>query len=481
MAEKHSPQQLKMNFSGENPLASRLRSGEFSILVEYDSPQQEQPLESALAPGKAIAQRIKGHPLVAGMAVTDRLRGEDTHDPVHLAETLTDIAGKPVLLHVSGKGSDTKRIQDLLARAASGGISNILAVTGDRSDKHPPKGPLGRVPKHPVGYRDSVNIVRDAAQTDSPFLVGAAVSPYKYNPTDQYLQYYKMMRKLASGAEFLVSQAGWDMKKLQELQWFLQMRERDVPVIARVMLLSAEDIAHMHEGFLPGVTVSRAFIAMLQRESNINATQSLAAQLQRIGLQVAGCKLLGYSGVQLAGIRDERTLTMVLKRVEETVASLQSYPDWVAAWNEHHNDLQFAPAADAYYAFRNLLDPAQQMYNPDACPMSERPFPKPSRKDLLRAATLRILFAPKVSPSLKQAVQTVICRGCTSAPTCEWQYSAFLCPAACPKQLVYGACGGSGDKGRCEFGHTTCFFHRVLAVMASRHELDLMEAEVPSD
>jgi methylenetetrahydrofolate reductase (NADPH) len=473
--------QLNINFSdGDNPLRTRLREGRFCLIVEFNAPLREQPFDSAVALGRTLARTVKSSPLVAAMAVTDRLRGEDSHDPVDVAAALADACGKPVLLHISGKGSSPERIRDILARADSAGISNLLAVTGDRSDKHPPQRSFYGLPKHPVGYMDSLDIVRLARESGHPFTVAAGVNPYKYNPADQYLQYFKMLRKLGSGAEFLVTHVGWDMKKLQELQWFLQMRDVQVPVIARTALLSADDINRLQDSLFPGVTLSRAFIAMLQRESEVNATQSMAAQLQRLGLQIIGSRLLGYSGVQLAGIRDERTLEMVLKRATEMLARETDYASWTAEWLEHHSTAEFSPLAGAYYVFRNLMTPQQQMYRAENCPLVEQPFPEAAQRDRLRSRLTSTLLSRHLPEAVRDACRAVLCRGCPNQK-CHLEFCFHLCPAACPKNLVYGACGGSAPDGTCEFGHDKCFFHRVLAVAARRHQLDRLEEAVSSD
>ena len=477
MQEASPQQQLNLNFATENPLAERLSGGQFCILVEIDSPPQEQPLESALAPARSMVKALGKHDLAAGVAVTDRLAADESHDPVEVAGALLEVSGHPVVMHLSGKGSSTDRVRDLLARAASAGVRNLLAVTGDRSDQHPAANAFGHIPKHPVGYRDSVATILTARQSGQRFQVGAGVNPYKYNPPDQYLQFYKMMRKLAAGADFLVTHVGWDMKKLQEIQWFLQMREVPVPVIARLALLWPDEINNLADGLYPGVPISRPFAAMLQRESDVNATQSLAAQLQRLGLQVAGCRLLGYSGVQLAGLRDERTMEMVLKRVGESLTAITSYQDWVAAWHDYHSGMDFAPVPGAYYAFKDLLGPSQQYYDAEVCQMTDRDLPLPSWRDRVQSQVRRLAFFQATPAVIRKAMGRVLL-GTDPESSQGLAHVLYLNPSGCPKQLVYGACGGSQVDGTCEFGHVPCFHHRVLALAARRHQVDRLEEAV---
>lgn len=477
MEAPRTPQQLNISFEDSNPLAAKLRGGEFLVLVEVEAPLQSQPFESGLAQARLLARAGRSQDLIAGMAVADRARCEASHDPVDTASVLAEASGKPTLLHVSGKGSTVERVKSLLARGASTGIRNILAVTGDRSDRHgQPPAETGKR-EGVVRYLDSVVTLALAKRQDLPIRSGAVVNPGKYTPADLYLQYFKMIRKLATGAEFLVAQVSWDMKKLQELQWFLQMREVGNPVLARTALLSPAHIATIHDGHFPGVSVSRTFAAMLQRESNLSDNQCLAGQLNRIALQAAGCKLLGYSGLQLVGVRDERTLDAVMAKIGEALETHTDYGDWVRAWENYHGGIDFAPVQDPYYVFDGLLGTEHAMYEADACTPVSRPFPKASPADRARAAARRLLLSERTPKPIRGVGRALLCRGCPE-PACSLAYCCYLCPADCPKHLIHGPCGGSRPDGTCEFGQRPCFFHRVLALAAKRQELDRLEEGV---
>ena len=469
--------QLNIQFEKSNPFAEQLRSGQFTVVVECHTPATGQPFDSGVALAQNIAQHVKRLQKVTALAVTDRLQGEERYDPARVADILGNAAEKPIVMHLSGKGSSQERVSDQISQAASSGIRNILAVTGDRSHKHPQPHTLNRSPRYEKGYMDSVAILRALAEAQPEFYPGAGVNPYKYNPADQYLQYYKMMRKINSGAEFIITNFGWDMKKLQELQWYLQMRDIGVPVLARIGLLTPTEIAALGDTAVPGVPVSKSFAALLQRESNVNATQSLAAQMQRLALQIVGCRHLGFSGVQLTAIRDAKTLDMILKRADQLAADLHTYADWVQAWNEHHGELNFAPSSNSYYIFTKLLDPEQQMYDPDNCRMTAHDFPAPRKADRLWAMTMGRLMSTTAPEFLRDLAIKISCRKCTSIP-CDLSYSNSLCPKPCPKRLVYGACGGSQADGTCEFGLQICFFQRVLALASIHHDFDRLETPV---
>jgi methylenetetrahydrofolate reductase (NADPH) len=474
--------QFTMQFHAGNPLAERLRSAQFTCLVEVDTPRADQPFDSAMGIAKTLARCAHRHEVVQGIAITDRLKSENTHDPVRVAQALQNTTPKPLLVHVSGKGSDSHRIRTLLESAYSSGVRTVLAVTGDRSDRHPEgRAHSGRIPPHPVGYTDSVTTIREARNTGHPLFVGCGVNPFKYNPSDQYLQYYKLVRKLSVGADFITVQAGWDMRKHQEVKWFLQMREMEMPILARLMLLNREKIANIHRGLIPGAPVSRSFASQLQRESDINDAQCLAAQLRRLALQVVGCRLLGYSGVQIAGVESEQTLEMVLNAIHTPPDGISTFADWIDAWRDFHADIAFTPASTAFYMFDNLLETESPAYDPESCQLAEQEFPKSSRGDRLRHHLAAHIRPEGFIATIGRHLQKIRNKEAEACRLANNTFSMNLAPKTCPKRLVYGACGGSEADGLCEFGHETCFFHRVLALANDLNKLNRLEDIMPDE
>ena len=475
MDTTRSSVQLSMDFAaGENPLAQRLRQGDFALLLEYDPPLQKQPFDSAITVGLNMAKKASGDDLVAGILVTDRARGEKTHDAVETAARLAEHSGKPGILTIAGKAMDAAAMRDLTARARSAGIHTVFAVTGDRDHPRSDGRNGHRNGRGPTLYLDAVEMLCRLRTSGNGVLPGASINPFKYTPEDQYLQYYKMARKLQTGAEFLIAQTGWDMKKFQELQWYLQMREISAPVFARVALLSPDEIERIHDGLMPGVHVARTYAAMLQRESDLNPNQCLSAQLHRIGMQVAGCRLLGYSGIALHGIRDDQTLAMVLKQVREALDKYQNYKQWLGDWQQFHDTMEFSPIPDGYYVYRNLLDPDIQFYDPQRCVLTDRTLPEASRRDRIVGTAISALTSRHVPEPVTRLARTLLCRRCPQSEH-RLRYIEYLCPHDCPKHLVFGACGGSYPDGTCEYGQGPCFFHRVLGLAAARQHLDRLE------
>jgi 5,10-methylenetetrahydrofolate reductase len=466
-----------MDFGGSNPLSEALRAGRFILLLEHNVPARNHALPSAVALGHAMAERASEEEAFAGFSITDRLRDGETHDPVEYATGVTKGTDVPAMLTISGKGTNSDRVLALAAAAKSAGIRTFCCVTGDASTSHPPVRHARSTPTLPGGYLDGIDVAGLLRRHDRSLCLGAAVNPFKYTLPDQYLQYYKMIRKLESGADFVVTHAGWDMKKLQELQWFLRMRDLGNSVLARVRLLCPEDVARLESSLCPGVHIPREFAATLQRECSVNESQFLSAQLRRLSLQVVGCRLLGYSGVVLAGIRNPSVLDMVLKQIRTAFEEYADYRCWLDAWNDYHGGLQFSPVTNPFHAFHDLLSPDQCEYDPEVCVASTAAVAPPAVSDRLGAMVLPLLLSSRTPPFLRKTARRLLRRHDTTPPE-RLRHCWHLDNSSCPKRLTLGPCGGSSPKGECEFGQGPCFFHRIFALAAARHEFDLLEEGV---
>lgn len=460
--------QLNMSFEGDGRLAAAMRSGQFCFLLEMNSPPSNQPLGSYMAAAAAIFKRVGTLSGVHGMAVTDRWPTVLRQDPVDFAAQAAESSGKPVLMAISGRGTDLTRAKTLLAEARAKGIRSFLAVTGDL----PGKSGAESVPE---SYLDGVTTAVVARQFGADAWVGAAVNPYKYTCEGVFLQYAKLQRKITHGVGFLVAQVGWDMKKAQELQWFLQMRELYLPVLTRVALMSQDDALKLAEGFWPGVPVPIPLAALIMREAAGTADQFLEAQLSRAALQIVGSRLLGYSGVQVAGVRTPNLLAQVVDRVHDCAAECPDYDAWLAAWRQRHGDISFGPGVSdlhpdpPYYLFPDLLQPGRRDFNPELTQPGYNTIAPPTLGD----RWTRWLHRPARPRPLREAVRRITFR--SEAEEAAADLCQGLLNRSCPKRLVYGACGGSSTDGRCEDGDRECFFHRVIRLANAANDLEAME------
>lgn len=450
--------QLDMSFDGDQRLAEAFKLGHFITLLEVTTPAASQPIDSAAAVLQPLLKQASALDEINGITLSDRLPDEQRHDPAEFAQILLSSFDKSAVLTISGKGSSLDRAKTICAAAHGRGLRNVLAVTGDLPTQAADTTPA---PPTPRPFLDSAEALRALYDFNRQLCLGAVVNPYKYTAQDQCLQYAKMLRKLRSGATFLVAQAGWDMKKSQELQWFMQMREMHEPIIARVIMFSREEALRLGEWRQPGITLPVPLAAQIMREATLQPSDYITAQIHRCALQIIGYRVLGYSGVQIAGCRDPKTLAQLAAHCRELTATSDDYPSWLKQWQDLHGAISFAPAptehnaGPPHYLFRQLLNPQRRDYVPEDRFLGQF-LEKPDFADQWR------FFMAKWGRRDN---------GCFGLPY----------ETACPKQLRYGPCGGSQCDGFCEAGHQPCFFQRVLRLLASHNAIQRLEEGLPEN
>ena len=249
------------------------------------------------------------------------------------------LGGLDVMPHVTCKDHNAYGITSLLVGHRHAGVETLLAMTGDK-----PVGAKGVFELDSVGLLSLIRSMNnqsymkakpDALDKVHQFFPGAAVSPFKYSVGSQMQQYYKMEKKIASGAEFLITQVGWDWKKSLELFTYLKENDVSVPVIGNVYFLSTLTPAPrlMHDIKLPGCFVSDGFLKKIYSEK-------IDDHLERAAQQVAMYKTLGAAGVDIGGIHDFKMFVGILQRAAEIGAGWEQFKDNLC-W----------PAKDAFYLY----------------------------------------------------------------------------------------------------------------------------------
>ena len=135
-------------------------------------------------------------------------------------------------------------------------------------------------------------------------------------------QYYKMEKKVVSGAQYLITQVGWNWKKSVELFKYLKDRNINIPVIGNVYLLSTISPAPrlMHDIKLPGCFVSDALFAKV-------CSESVDEHIERAAQQVAMYKTIGAAGVDIGGVHDFEMFKTIMKRAAEIGDGWEKYKD----------------------------------------------------------------------------------------------------------------------------------------------------------
>jgi len=265
----------------------------------------------------------------AGVLVPQSPGGVANLEPSDVLSRVTekDLLGDlDFIPHISCKDHNADALTSSLVNYRAHNVQSVLALTGDK-----PVSAKGSFEVEAVGLLQMIEqlncelfLKAKPDQWDSvpQFFPGAAVSPFKYTEASQMQQYYKMEKKIACGARFLITQIGCDWKKSQELMRYLEENSIDIPVLGNVYLLSTTTPAPrlMHDIKLPGCFVSDEFLAKLQSEK-------VEQHIERAAQQVAMYKELGTAGVDLGGVHDFGTFTKILELANQIGSDWEKYKD----------------------------------------------------------------------------------------------------------------------------------------------------------
>ena len=202
-----------------NHLRLALEKGQFFCTAELVLGRDHDVAEAETFVKEAAAQPDG----VKVISLTDLPGGNPALPPEAFVASIKQNGLTPIA-HLTGKDGNRSFIEARLHGLAREGVENILALTGDAQKE----GFGGR--SKPVYDLDSVLIIhmieamrkgieynlgpRTVHSTPFDFFAGAVVNPYKVHEPDQMMQFYKLQLKIATGAKFIITQLGFNLRKL---------------------------------------------------------------------------------------------------------------------------------------------------------------------------------------------------------------------------------------------------------------------------
>ena len=422
---------------------------------------------------------------VHAISITDNPGG----NPALLADVVAmDFLEKGIcpLVHMSCKDRSRNQLQSQFYAMQRRGIENLLVMTGD----YPMSGWGGR--SRPVFDLDPVQMLGFLTQmnegltyetsrgsaTDQPsqFFAGAVVSPFKWSEGELIPQYIKLKKKVASGAQFIITQVGYDARKMQELLFYMQENALDVPVIANIYLLTLGAARLMKRGGIPGCYVNDKLLTVLKAEAQ-SEIKGRAARYLRAAKMVAIARGMGFDGVHVGGMgMTAEVLMFILDAADE----LQS------EWRAWAAELSYGqPDGWYYYQPERSADGTPTGLNTNE--HAERIEVNRSRK-LMKGYGLSRFFHRLVLTKdrgfygvLKGSMERrgrkrgfnrkhgfehmgkVLLYGCMDCGDCGLEAAVYSCPMTqCPKCQRNGPCAGSSD-GWCEVypGERYCIYYKA--------------------
>lgn len=230
-------------------LRPHLQAGEFVVTAEVGPPKG-----TNIEPCLEEAEHFRGR--VAGINVTDIQAAAMRIGSMVTCHLLKDRKLEPVMQMVCRDRNRLALQSDLLSAWVLG-VENVLCLTGDYPT-------LGDHPgAKPVFDLDSVSLLQVAKGLNEghdmmgneldgkpDFCLGAVVTPGG-NPVE--MQIMKLEKKVEAGAEFIQTQAVYDVAQFEEFMGKVQHVK--VPILAGIVLLKSAGMARYMNNNVAGVFV----------------------------------------------------------------------------------------------------------------------------------------------------------------------------------------------------------------------------------
>jgi methylenetetrahydrofolate reductase (NADPH) len=447
--------------SPPNPIREALTKGVFCYLVEIVATHR-----SPEARIFDVASQLARISEVVGGRVTNNAGGVPGHDPVRIAAGVY-ARGLTPNIHVTCVRHDRAGLRTMLEDIHSLEIENVFAMTGDfpKSD-----------PTSAVFDLDSVQLVHlmdELRQAGSPLWIAVAVSPFKYAEPDCAYQYLKLQKKIAAGANYAITQLGYDAGKFRELKRYVDENIGPFPLLGNVYVLNNRAAQKMAGGNIPGCWVSPELQATMKSESQA-ADKGKPARLERAARMVAILKGLGYAGAYLGGTPDAGDIRGIIARAE----SLKP------RWEELAEELTFAPQRGFYLYKSNAPAARKRRIVPRVLDTLVNLFPM-NRDSGLRRLLAKFFSWVDRKPALARQLESFEVAiksplfGCQSCGNCVLGAMEYVCPQTCPKQIRNGPCGGTNIHGTCEVEEKPCIWAAVYETARAANEVERLSDYIP--
>ncbi len=428
------------------------------------------------------------------VSITENAGGHSALSPEILGMEIQSM-GLDVIVHLSCKDKNRNQMESLLFAWDRMGLRNLLVITGD----YPKKGYRGD-PK-PVFDLGSIHALDLLARMNegqfgadklcqianptrpTAFRKGGAVSPFKRSEAELAMQYYKLARKVANGADYVITQVGYDARKFEEVLLFMRDNDLRVPLLGNVFIPNLTVNGLMHRGEIPGIVIADSLHRRMIDEAAAADDRGRKARLRRAAKLLCVLKGLGYDGAHIGGpCLTFDDLRYLLDTAEELADD----------WRDFLGELAGDPG-DFYYWY--ALDRTTGLNIPGQTARPDPVFRRLTWYDFMRGIHNLafdpggLLYGPMKKSCLwldrsrlrcalakSEHISKFLLFGCQNCGDCTLAEEAFLCPqSGCAKYLLNGPCGGSRD-GWCEVypGEKRCFYVRVYERLRAAGEEDRM-------
>ena len=460
-----------------------------------------------LVPGRGAREKVQENALdsaaraakggrIHAVTITDNPGGNPAILADYLGSEILRLGIEP-LVHFTCKDKNRNQIESELYALDRTGVRNLLVMSGD----YPVTGFRGR--PEPVFDLDPVNTLELIGEMNrglaypgpkglirhqpSDFFAGAAVSPFKATEAEQMVQYFKLKKKIAAGARFIVTQLGYDARKFHETLQFMRRSGLNVPLVGNIYVLTFGAGKLMNRNRIPGCVVTDKLLAQLDRERS-EPDKGVKARLLRAARMYAILKGMGYNGVHIGGHN------LRCEEVEQIIAEGESlFPAWPELVTHFDH-----PQPGGFYLYEK--DPQTGLNRETETQRKGRPLDVPVGLSYRNSRLFhKLLFEPGrnlfgLMRAVCRQVEGTMWEGplhwcehlakfllfdCRDCGDCALPDVAYTCPMSrCPKSMRNGACGGSVN-GWCEVhpGKRHCIYVKAYARLKHYGEESSLDAK----
>ncbi len=422
-----------------------------------------------------FANQAKLDGRIKALSITDNAGGHPALDPIAIGSEVRGIGIEP-MIHFSLKDKNRNLLESHIFLYHRQNFHTLLVLGGD----FPRPSYYGQA--KPVFDLDSVQALQLLHNMESgnynehltgpkvsfsslAMLRGCVVSPFKRSEPEQVQQYSKLLCKIRAGANFIVTQLGYDIFKFEELMNFLEENNIRLPVLGNIFIPSSGVAKIMAQGKIPGIVFPKKLLIEIEKESQ--NPEKYTNRLDRAAKLICILKGLGYAGVHIGGNGlDFEQIRYVL----DTSEQLRDH------WQDLVQDVHY-PVSKTWYLYHS---PKTYCENKKRVKLSPGPAPESL---FVHQFTHHMMFSEE---SWTGSLFAKICRFCSKGRRrrafirfieqsskkflfycrmcgdCTLPYSTYICPqSGCPKKLLNGPCGGSRNTACEVFPDRHCFWVRV--------------------
>jgi 5,10-methylenetetrahydrofolate reductase len=388
-----------------------------------------------------------------------------------------------VIVHLGCKDANRSGLRSRGWQLSSSGFHNVLAVSGD----YPAAGP-DDLPA-PVFDIDSVGLLHlyagPGAHRLLPRLRGHQPQAHEREVMPQY---FKLRKKAAAGARFVIKQIGWNARKDDELLRFIRREQLPLRALANVFVLTRTSARAFHRGRIPGVVVTDSLLELVERYGG-GEDRGRSFFVDLAARHVAVARGLGYDGAtgrphacadvrrdrrpgrrvrarRLAGARARPGL-----RVAGRVLSLRAGSGNRALERPPRRRLRREQAAPPHRSARAAVVPRQPTHAQRRVRAVRAALPR--GRALYGAAERGPRAVGKTLHLLEQGAKVPLFH-CQDCGDCSLPDIAYVCPESqCAKNQRNGPCGGTRD-GKCEVYDSECIWSQAYERLKAYGEEETM-------